>query len=193
MKISANNPAREQLIFLLEHADDTDGLHCFNVLPNELKIDIYEHHIRSLEPDCIPSQPPLTQVSRHARKEALPLFYRLCKFYSEVTPRNGQTIERGLTGFLDVAPASAVERIQKLEVSGFIYVRNTEYHNITFWLGTPTLNLRHGPGLQLTPQQDRELSQRLSRLLEHFRSRSPRLRLANGDVGLLGEVFMDMD
>lgn len=49
-------------------------------LPAELRVEIFKHHLASLENCSFPTIPPLAQVSWQVRKEVLPPFYQAMTF-----------------------------------------------------------------------------------------------------------------
>lgn len=73
-------PNRRALITKLERANDAATFDPFEDLPPELRTRIYKLYFESLELPALPAQPPLTEVSRLVRKEALPLFYSCSTF-----------------------------------------------------------------------------------------------------------------
>lgn len=75
------------LIQQLERADDNATFSRFSDLPPELRQVVFEWYFVSISqefPLLTFKQPHVTMVSRLFRKEALPLFYRLCTFELEI-------------------------------------------------------------------------------------------------------------
>lgn len=72
---------RSNSIKSLERADE-DATFRFLDLPAELRVHIYEDHLRSLDTDVARfiAPLPLTQVSNLVRQEVIPLFYQFCTF-----------------------------------------------------------------------------------------------------------------
>ncbi|KXT16648.1 hypothetical protein AC579_8053 [Pseudocercospora musae] len=97
---------RDQLVARLQHADNHVTFDKFLALRAELRVEIYEHHIKSLPTTNVVSNkefeqfqrprfvaefnsrprptvrelPPITKVSRLMRKECLPVWYQFCQF-----------------------------------------------------------------------------------------------------------------
>ena len=68
---------KNELVQILEKADDEATFERFTELPPELRSRVYELHFQSFEePLYAPSQPPITKVSKLLRTESTPLFYQ---------------------------------------------------------------------------------------------------------------------
>ncbi|EME84354.1 uncharacterized protein MYCFIDRAFT_173359 [Pseudocercospora fijiensis CIRAD86] len=68
----------DELITLLETADEHSTLERFLDLDPAIRKQIFSMHLSSLEYHHIPTLPPVTRVSRLIRQETYPLFYDLC-------------------------------------------------------------------------------------------------------------------
>jgi hypothetical protein len=96
---SAEKPSKSTLIQRLLEADETPTFTRFFELSAELRQTIYEyyvgdfgtfwyHYLKYTRSNALshPVTPPLAQVSRRLRDEALPVFYNSCRFRLYFTP-----------------------------------------------------------------------------------------------------------
>ncbi|SMY29366.1 unnamed protein product [Zymoseptoria tritici ST99CH_1A5] len=81
---SSNTKKKQELITILESADEEATFDRFFDLPAELRVFVYELHFASYtcERRAIesPTPPPITQVDTMLREETLKLFYSTCEF-----------------------------------------------------------------------------------------------------------------
>lgn len=108
-------------------------------LPPELREKVYAHHILSLLPPLHPPHeafltqsmtmppPPLIEVSRLLRKEALPIFYDLHRAkigvidpYGNVFSDKAYAITEPVDALIARAPDAVIGRYQSLELSGIV-------------------------------------------------------------------------
>ena len=116
----------------LEQTDDEATLDRFMDLPPELRTRIYALYFQELKLPLCPKQPPLLEVSRHVRREALELFYSSCnfelrveKFYNghgpgpgrRLVPKYEVQLNTLAAQFFNNTPESFVNRITRLHTS----------------------------------------------------------------------------
>ena len=116
---------RQDLVSLLESADDRPRFRKFLRLPPELRNRIYDFYFAEFEdkPIYAPTQPPLTTSCRTIRSETLQMFYSKCKFavVFHVPVRWGirqaslLSVPSQLLLFLRTTPAKNIALIRKLQ------------------------------------------------------------------------------
>lgn len=133
LSVTAVNPKKVHLIEVLEAADEQRTFHRFPDLPPELRAYIFELHFSSFGVLEAPGRPPVTQVSRQFRQEALPLFYKTCTFAVKVNRgrrwvkcRNGdmnlQRVESlGTYDFVNHTANMYLDMIRKVSLEGDIF------------------------------------------------------------------------
>lgn len=93
-KIPPGRAGKAVLIALLEDADEK-ATFPLEKLPTELRLAVYGSYLEDLKfENTSPTQPPITQISKIVRKEALPLFYDIALFHLHLT------FDMSMSGFL---------------------------------------------------------------------------------------------
>lgn len=166
----------------------------FEDLPAELRVHIYEFHLQDLKADrIIPTQPPITKVSRLLREESLPLFYKICKFQASFV--YGSLPCNATQKFFSRAPVEVLEKIRELHVRG-----NTvfEPHSAYRWAYIEFTLRNAGDDLNFedpkVPESDPLVERDLEVIRERVRNsgiqdRDDKLRLQRSDVNALAKVF----
>ena len=72
--------SKAKLMDILEKEDESPTFTRLMDLPAELRVRIYSLYYKGFSRAITPREPPLAQVSRQVRTEALPLFYSTCIF-----------------------------------------------------------------------------------------------------------------
>lgn len=139
---------RKELIRYLEEQDEerepvsSNPDACFEGLPPELRLEIYEHHFGYLE-ERVPrhalimlTQPPITMVSKKLRKESLPSFYDHCTSTIYVRYDSGiplQITSPSTVRFLRQALVACLTALRKLQLRGSMVVDASRTLAILHW------------------------------------------------------------
>ena len=128
---------KKELVQVLEEADEAATFRRFLDLPPELRTHIYTLHFLSFEILDSPAPPPIAQVSRLVRNEALPLFYRVCTFEVElravVAPDEDDfALHRPRGQFLAKTEKSNIRSMQRFRIQSDILDAQGEFVDILY-------------------------------------------------------------
>lgn len=119
LKKSSSSTKKDILIAQLERADK-DATFRFEDLPAELRVRVYELHLKSLDTNTghFLAPAPITQVSKLVRQESMPIFYQQCTFhfdFNNIDPRSWIGLTEASARFSD---GPILKGIKKLSISG---------------------------------------------------------------------------
>ena len=108
LDLDISGTTKEELVQLLDQADEEATFDHFLDLPAELRARIYTFHIIGFDAMHSPTPPPITEVCQLVRKETLSLFYRIGRFKLELAAkyRDGFVIGRKDTNVRMTRPLS---------------------------------------------------------------------------------------
>ena len=87
-----SNLSKRDYVHALEDADDARKFPKFMELAAELRVRIYNMLFEGMDMSKGPRQPPLTQISRQVRQEALSVFYSLSTFIINIWPGDNSSV-----------------------------------------------------------------------------------------------------
>lgn len=103
--------SKNELVAMLEDADEAFQFSRFLDLPPELRLQVFELHCSSFQSLIQPVQPPITRASRLLRHEALPIFYSTCLFLLRDTgnKKKGEFFKDAAKGHINLIRHLAIE------------------------------------------------------------------------------------
>lgn len=205
LQLNNPTPKKRELIQLLEGADDGPSFSRLGDLPPELRVYIYQLYFQSFEPLNGPGQPPITQVSRLVRQEALPLFYKTCIFRVKIedilntrdSDRKSifeKMLARTTEEFLIQTPIDYLHMIREFAVEGHVNIGRRRLFGRWFVdlsaKARPRIEKCREFGGGITDITDQRMEKTMEPVVEGLLERSkPRIRL----IRRFAKVFQEVE
>ena len=201
--------SKEELVDILEKADDIQTFPPFMRLPPELRELVYKAHFASFaKPESYAAPPPITRVSKIIRKETWPLwlanqpptvvhFHTTDVQATEIRFKEGREMDSGIV-YGNLLRQDKLRRIKSLMIVGRMHSQEHSSSQVYKWMiefdcDGKTARVRQGRTAHRSTETDeyirRRMRVRLQAVVRGMMARDGYIQFEFDDIGAIGKAW----